>query len=430
MAGAGSGITQSGTGGGSSGVSSVNALTGAVVLAAGTNISLVPSGNTITINSDGALPASILYADLLTLYNAGMMTPGFYNITDGADAGIVIQAISSSRLALNGTGLFLNPDFISAGDYSGVIGLTGIAYTTTVGIWDGIEGWLAGVVVFYNGLHYQVIDAGAYDGSDPSVNTLAYQVLPKTVANVGYILTANYIEYDFPNNLIVKRRDVLLNNINPQTSSLFQWGNPSCFNNDDGGSNVINNINQRGLYFNNKLTACVVNTDFTSIGNINDNIFNGLGSVSFNVNFVSGTLSGCIIESNENTTFADSVYSSNTLTKLMSDFPASFVITGLTTFNFTATLSYIGFANLTSTNPAETINLFANFPLDQPVQFRPESGLIVTFSHATGANQPICAGGISAVINGSNGDWIEFTRKETYAGSGVYRIYQTKGETY
>ena len=40
-------------GGGGSGVSSLNTLTGAVTLAAGTNITLVPVGNTITINSTG-----------------------------------------------------------------------------------------------------------------------------------------------------------------------------------------------------------------------------------------------------------------------------------------------------------------------------------------------------------------------------------------
>jgi hypothetical protein len=48
------GITaSSGGGGGGAGVSSLNTLTGAVTLAAGTNISLTPSGNTITIAGTG-----------------------------------------------------------------------------------------------------------------------------------------------------------------------------------------------------------------------------------------------------------------------------------------------------------------------------------------------------------------------------------------
>lgn len=42
------------TGGGSSGVSSLNALTGDIILAAGTNISITPSGNTLTIAAVGA----------------------------------------------------------------------------------------------------------------------------------------------------------------------------------------------------------------------------------------------------------------------------------------------------------------------------------------------------------------------------------------
>jgi len=78
----------------------------------------------------------------------------------------------------------------------------------------------------------------------------------------------------------------------------------------------------------------------------------------------------------------------------------------------------------------KTINLFANFPITFPVTFRPDTGLTVTFTHNTGANQPICEGGVNLVLNGSNGDWATFERRETYVGSGVYRLYQITGRTY
>jgi len=52
-----SAIVPVGSGGGGGGVSSLNTLTGAVTLAAGTNVSLTPSGNTLTIaSSAGGLP--------------------------------------------------------------------------------------------------------------------------------------------------------------------------------------------------------------------------------------------------------------------------------------------------------------------------------------------------------------------------------------
>lgn len=106
-----------------------------------------------------------------------------------------------------------------------------------------------------------------------------------------------------------------------------------------------------------------------------------------------------------------------------SNVPKTISITGLTTLDITTVNSYAGIINATSTNAAETINLFANFPSNHPVRIYPASGLVLTFTHATGANQPTCSGAVNAVVNGTNGDWIEFTKK----GS---RIYQTGGTTY
>src|ERR1700691_4180722 len=56
----------------STGVSSFNALTGAVVLAAGANITLTPSGNTITIASSGGGGSGTV-----TRFSAGALTPLF-----------------------------------------------------------------------------------------------------------------------------------------------------------------------------------------------------------------------------------------------------------------------------------------------------------------------------------------------------------------
>ncbi len=92
----------------------------------------------------------ISYADLLALYNAGGMSIGFYRIIDRADNGIIIEAVTSSSLSLNGTAINLNPDFQIVGNYSGVVDVSGsLPYTTTRGVWyQGIET----VKIVYTGL--------------------------------------------------------------------------------------------------------------------------------------------------------------------------------------------------------------------------------------------------------------------------------------
>lgn len=431
---AGSGITQSGTGGGSSGVASVNALTGAVILAAGTDISLVPSGNTITINSTGIVPSPILYADLLTLYNGGTMTPGFYNITDtgAADRGIVIQAISSKSLAENGTGLFLNCDFQTVGTYTYTPTVTTPAYHSTLGVWNLSLTPVPGDIVFWNNAHY--VNVSGSVGSAPDIDSVNWTEMIKSVYGItaGYILEADYIEYNIAIDSVSKRVDRRGNDIVYRLNS-FQWGNDLTLGCRNIFPCIINNINQRGE--NIDLSArgqCNLLCDNSNIGIVSSVDFDGMGAnPTFTINFNAGTLNGCTIKFDQDIIFSDQPYNSYVLIKdAISAFQQLISITGLTTLDFTSNFNYIGVAGLTSANATETINLFANFPINQPVQLRPASGLIITFTHATGANQPICAGGISAVLNGSNGDWIEFTRKETYTGSGVYRIYQTAGETY
>jgi len=86
--------------------------------------------------SGGGGITNITWAALLALYNAGTMVAGtFYNITDNPQSvGIIVQAVSTSRLSMSASGLFLNPDFQAVGDYSGVLALTGVAFTGVVNL--------------------------------------------------------------------------------------------------------------------------------------------------------------------------------------------------------------------------------------------------------------------------------------------------------
>jgi len=390
---------------------------------------------TIWIPLNGSI-INITYADLLTLYNAETMTAGtFYNITDRADNGIIIQAVSSSKLSLDAIGIFLNPDFQDVGDYSGTTTLTGFAKGTNYKVWvDTDEGSYAdGDIVFWDGLHYQVIDISALPlGTNPSVTPSVYTVLPKSTVNMGYIAEADSIFYDLAADFIWQRTDKRQNSISILDG--FQWGNDSV---------VYNIAFNRDTYFqivNSKASAirdnfitgaAILNVDNTMTSNINGCNFIG-GSVDCIIH-VYNTLLSCQIsayEEADSITLSNKAYSYKKLSPGFSNFDEELSITCATTLDVTIPFNYIGILELTSTNATETINLFANFPVFQPVRFAPETGLTVTFTHATGANQPICSGGVDAVINGTTSSWIEFTRKETYVGSGTFRIYETARGTY
>jgi hypothetical protein len=76
----------------STGVTSINGLTGTIVLAAGTNVTLVPSGNTLTINSSGT-PGG---ANTDVQFNNNGVFGGDGNFTYNSPAGLVTIAASTT----------------------------------------------------------------------------------------------------------------------------------------------------------------------------------------------------------------------------------------------------------------------------------------------------------------------------------------------
>jgi hypothetical protein len=378
--------------------------------------------------------SDITYAALLVLYNAGTMTPGFYNVTDRADNGIRLQAFSSSKLSPKGVGLFLNPDFQNVGVYSGVLGLTGVAYTSTQGVWLlANEGsYTDGMVVFDSGLHYQVIDDSAFNGDSPSINPTAYQELTKVTPNVGYIEECDVVEFDLVTDTLLKRCDKRRNQV---TNSLtFQWGNNVVTDNLIRGE--LNNINSAS-------TECIGNeigpgvllnaNSITSPSQTNRNIikasvgyYGGAIPIQVFIHTGLGYFCGNIMTVDTNIDFSNTTIDPATgyfEARRGSNYVENITITGLTTLDLGVFSEYVGELLVTSGGATETINLFANFKEFVPIRIYPSTGLIITFTHGTGANQPTCAGAINAIIDGTTGDWIEFTKKGT-------RIYQTGGETY
>lgn len=118
------------TGGGGSGVASVNGLTGAITLSAGTNISLVPVGNTITVNqinvpvtnrSSGTTPVSVTATTsgtAQTFANLSLSTTAIYDIDVFAIA--VITTNSNSNTDMN---FFITIDGVQVGQvFSSTLG--------------------------------------------------------------------------------------------------------------------------------------------------------------------------------------------------------------------------------------------------------------------------------------------------------------------
>jgi hypothetical protein len=397
---------------------------------------------------------NILYSDLLTLYNAGTMTAGtFYNITDRPieNVGLILQATSPTELALNGTVVFLNPDFQSVGVYTGVVGLTGVAYTSTQGVWNLTDeaGYTDGMVCFYDGFHYQVTDNTLFDGLPPDNGINGYTLLAKTDADVGYIVEADYVEYDLVTDFFLRRRDKRGNDVIGNSIFDFQWGR-----------DVVENNTIEGLLFcENSLCTSISNNHIGCGMNVNINagvaaswdrnkFYNG---ATYNVTDIDVSFTGTIGEFNgntltptENIIFDSAIsvfgsYEGEVLSKLGSTFEIIVEDTGLTAIDLGTAKTYAGIVNIQQVaagTSAITIVDLLNFPIDRPVLVRPRSysfgigDLTATFTHGTGTDDPHCSGGVDAVLLGDNGDFIQFTRRETKVSSGVYRIYQTGGETY
>lgn len=394
------------------------------------------------LTEGGFTITEITYAALLILYNAGTMVKGFYKITDRADAGIIIQAVSTSRLALNGIGLFLNTDKQVIGDYSGVVATTGIAYTTTVGVKviANEMSYTVGQIVFAGNYHEQIV-ATSFTGP-------TYFALTKTL-NHGYILESDYIEYDIINDLMLLRNDKRGNSVRSASIDVFRWGsNISIGNKIHGIFNNVDAIAESNHNYIDERVSVNLTGSYTKVNNnkfYSEKIDNSpavinLTQIAFGSEFINGT-----IKVKENINFDDldgnaaSCYGYS-LSEEGSTFPSYVSYLGLTSIDLGNTGTYIGIVNIIKDdgagNASITITDFDNFPINRPIRIQPKgypSGigeLTITFTHATGVNQPICSGGIDAVLNSANGDWIEFTKRETKTSSGIYRIYQTGGETY
>lgn len=379
-------------------------------------------GNLTSVGGGGTpAPTNITYSALLALYNAQSMVPGFYNITDRADAGVILEAITPSTLSVSGVGLFMNPDFQFIGNYTGVTP----AYNSTLGIWYPGMTPTTGDIAFYNGNHFVNLTGAV--GTAPDGDGTNWLYLPRTQANVGYVVEADYIEYNFSLDYISKRRDKRGNTFGPNWP-YFCWGDDSkALNTCDTG--YVFNYNQRNGFNSNFISATGVIITETGYPLVQLCHFTGGSNIAF---YVDGDYRNLSIQSGPNefpeldsTTQPVPGFYDKTANGLGSSFELSFDVTGLTTLNILKKNSYIGLITMTSTNPKESIDLFLNFTPEHPVRFKPAAGKKITFVNGTGIGQPQCVGGVDLVLDGDRGDWVEFTTEEVSPFSFTYYIKET-----
>lgn len=241
-------------------------------------------------------------AEMDALVTAGGLSQGCrYIITDRPSVGvnlrmgmgIILNAAATNKLELRAEALYLNADYQSAGVYSGVTGFAG-----NVGIWySGMSVPAINSVAIYNNLHYKNLTGAV--GTAPSGDVVNWVLLSASLTN-GYILVADEIEYDYPNDFIQNSKDRLKNDIGSTFASginavgTFQWGRTSTFNNYER-NNTTSNRNLRQNYSNNIGDAGTFTT--TGAFNLTDSVAKNGGTVSNasqSVQYALADGSGCV----------------------------------------------------------------------------------------------------------------------------------------
>mgnify|MGYP003552766408 CR=1 FL=1 len=135
-----------------SGVTSLNTLTGAVVLAAGTNITLTPVGNTITIDAAGGASGITIGTTTIT---SGTNTRILYN-----NAGVVGEYTlsgSGTVVAMQTAPTFVTsittPSVLATANDSGALGASGTAFSDLFLASGGVINWNAGASTLTHSLN-------------------------------------------------------------------------------------------------------------------------------------------------------------------------------------------------------------------------------------------------------------------------------------
>jgi len=406
------------------------------------NVNTYPTGEVITVN----IPECILMehkttAEVQALIDGGpsderLIEGVIYHVTDlaGTDCGGYLTALSEDTLSLHGEGCFLNPDFQSVGDYSGVFGLTGIAYTANQGVWYAtLELTLVdGDVVIWDGKHYQVTDIATSNGSSPSsgLNT-SYTELPKSSDGMGYVSEKCYIEFDWENALILIRKDTRGNSCCNYGLSYFQWGNNNVTLCVVDQSALFNNVNTR--------SACyAITVTENAIFSLNQNhnaaveitVIRGLTNVTRDGNH---QISACHFEISQDVIVAED-HGRGFISDEGSSFELPLNVTGITTADLTI-YNYVGIFNVQGGATENIDNIIIDLAMRIAFTFIPEVGLTLTITGTAyasiNANGAIMLPTTDIELRGDLRESITFKQQEITNGNGTfYVLVQVDANTY
>jgi len=312
----------------------------------------------------GTTIVNLTYSQASALRNANGLINGFYyKITDRADLGITIRALSENKFSLDGEGYFLNPD------YGGI------------GVWhSGLGGVFIGLIVIYSGLQYSNVTGVV--GTAPDSDTVNWLLIPKSTST--YILEIDIIRYDFDADTIIYRTDKKGNEVY-NNITLFQWGNPNVRKNYDyfGTFNIINNRGALqynfirsafGISINETNQLTIVGTEFGEMSSVD--FTNCTGSIGYS-NFNSQ-------DSLQITGFLGDGYQRKyIINDVGSTFNAELDISDGNIFNGTvltipSSLKHIGIFTLIN-SAGETIDKIKELPRHNKVRFYVENGNSIIF---------------------------------------------------
>lgn len=236
--------------------------------------------------SGGTTFTSLTYSALSTLISSNTLIQGsFYLITNAIfinsvgvyfeTVSVLVQAVSTNEISLDGSGVFLNADYQGVGNYSGVAGYV----APNQGVWVSAGTYVVGNVVIWNNYHF-VNNTGVNTLTAPDSDSVNWTRLNKTTTT-GYIMEIDMVKYNVATNQITYREDVrdnrIENNIDTfiriEAFNVFQWGNNNVQNNTVSYESAIENWNNRGIFngnvVKNNSQVNAFNTDLASQFNKN-----------------------------------------------------------------------------------------------------------------------------------------------------------------
>ncbi len=336
----------------------------------------------------------ITVADLTILIGAQNMRPGWYKITDStcADKGVFARAVDNKTIAIAAVGVYANCDFQNLRGWN-------------VGVWNsGLSGLMANTsICIWQGFHYKNLTGVV--GTQPDGDTVNWVYLPKSDAS--YVNEYDVIEYQFGmygSETLNKRKDKRGNSI--QYSNAFQWGNDNVQGCSDEWGATFFMLNNRGVVWGvAAIGGSVVSITDNHQGYLLCSKLAGNGNISIELP-VGEYIYDWNVQVDEDITIGFSNNTmSKTVTNTISDVNKVIDITGSNTIGLTTNDKYLGFVKLGSSNATEDISAIGYLKEGRILRCQPKNGLTVTFW--VGGSISL-KGGVNVVINGTNGDWIDF----------------------